>query len=78
MKIQVYFFSNLTPQRFRMCTRANLNHIKLRNTPVLLLLYHHHHKKSFCLKPPCDYCALCALSAFERKKSKKDKIDRKF
>ena len=73
------FFSNLTPQRFRMCTRANLNHIKLRNTPVLLLLYHHHHhKKSFCLKPPCDYCALCAFSAFERKKVRKTRLIESF
>ena len=71
-------FSNLTTQRFRMCTRANLNHIKLRNTPVLLLLYHHHHKKSFCLKPPVITVHYVHFQPLKEKKVRKTRLIESF
>ena len=60
-------FSNLTPQRFRMCTRANLNHIKL-------LLPH---KKVSVWNPPV-ITVHYAFSAFERKKVRKTRLIESF
>ena len=60
-------FSNLTTQRFRMCTRANLNHIKL-------LLPH---KKVSVWNPPV-ITVHYAFSAFERKKVRKTRLIESF